>query len=133
PTARVEEPALSGAPRQRKGNGKEFESDQGGHRREPAVGSRLGAGPKWNVHFHPQGQESGEEGKVRFVRAAFSRADTRRKKIERRKQIMPVVDVVNLDGKKVGQVELADTVFGAEVNKHLLHEASRWYLAGRRR
>ena len=46
---------------------------------------------------------------------------------------MPVVDVVNLDGKKVGQVELADTVFGAEVNKHLLHEASRWYLAGRRR
>ena len=46
---------------------------------------------------------------------------------------MPVVDVVNLDGKKVGQVELADTVFGAEVNKHLLHEASRWYLAGLRR
>jgi large subunit ribosomal protein L4 len=46
---------------------------------------------------------------------------------------MPVVDVVNLDGKKVGQVELADTVFGAEVNQHLLHEASRWYLAGLRR
>jgi large subunit ribosomal protein L4 len=46
---------------------------------------------------------------------------------------MPVVDVVNLDGKKVGQVELADTVFSAEVNKHLLHEASRWYLAGLRR
>ena len=46
---------------------------------------------------------------------------------------MPVVDVVNLDGKKVGQVELADAVFGAEVNKNLLHEASRWYLAGLRR
>src|SRR5262249_38212536 len=46
---------------------------------------------------------------------------------------MPVVDVVNLDGKKVGQVDLADSVFGAEVNKHLLHEASRWYLAGLRR
>ena len=46
---------------------------------------------------------------------------------------MPVVDVVNLDGKKVGQVELADTVFAAEVNKHLLHEASRWYLAVLRR
>jgi large subunit ribosomal protein L4 len=46
---------------------------------------------------------------------------------------MPVVDVVNLDGKKVGQVELADAVFGAEINKHLLHEASRWYLAGLRR
>jgi large subunit ribosomal protein L4 len=46
---------------------------------------------------------------------------------------MPVVDVVNLEGKKVGQVELADAVFGAEINKHLLHEASRWYLAGLRR
>jgi len=46
---------------------------------------------------------------------------------------MPVVDVVNLDGKKVGQVELADAVFGAKVNEHLLHEASRWYLAGLRR
>jgi large subunit ribosomal protein L4 len=45
---------------------------------------------------------------------------------------MPVVDVVNLDGKKVGQVELADAVFGAEINAHLLHEASRWYLAGLR-
>ena len=27
---------------------------------------------------------------------------------------MAVVDVVNLDGKKVGQVELADAVFGAK-------------------
>jgi large subunit ribosomal protein L4 len=45
---------------------------------------------------------------------------------------MPVVDVVNLDGKKVGQVELADAVFGAKVNRHLLHEASRWYLRGLR-
>src|ERR1700752_5321006 len=41
---------------------------------------------------------------------------------------MPVVDVLNLDGKKVGQVELADAVFGAKVNQHLLHEASRWHL-----
>src|ERR1700756_5256066 len=46
---------------------------------------------------------------------------------------MPVVDVVNLEGKKVGEVELADAVFGAKVNPHLLHEASRWYLAGLRR
>jgi len=45
---------------------------------------------------------------------------------------MPVVDVVNLDGKKVGEVELADAVFSAKVNPHLLHEASRWYLAGLR-
>ena len=46
---------------------------------------------------------------------------------------MPVVDVVNLDGKKVGEVDLADAVFGAKVNPHLLHEASRWYLNGLRR
>ena len=46
---------------------------------------------------------------------------------------MPVVDVVNLDGKKVGEVELADAVFSAKVNPHLLHEASRWYLNGLRR
>ena len=46
---------------------------------------------------------------------------------------MPVVDVLNLDGKKVGQVELADAVFRAEINRNLLYEASRWYLAGLRR
>src|SRR2546425_8156811 len=45
---------------------------------------------------------------------------------------MPVVDVLNLDGKKVGQVELADAIFGAKVNQHLLHEVSRWYLRGLR-
>ena len=41
---------------------------------------------------------------------------------------MPVVDVLNLSGKKVGQVDLADAVFGAKGNPHLLHEASRWYM-----
>src|SRR5439155_1472043 len=51
---------------------------------------------------------------------------------EKEKEIMPVVDVVNLDGKKVGQVELADAIFGAKVNQHLLHEASRWHLGGLR-
>ena len=45
---------------------------------------------------------------------------------------MPVVDVVNLEGKKVGQVELSDAVFGAKVNAHLLHEATRWYQAEKR-
>src|SRR5260370_23339585 len=45
---------------------------------------------------------------------------------------MPVVDVVNLDGKKVGQVERADAIFGAKVNQHLLNEASRWSLRGLR-
>ena len=46
---------------------------------------------------------------------------------------MPVVDVKNLEGKKVGQVELADAVFAAKVNPHLLHETVRWHLAGLRR
>jgi large subunit ribosomal protein L4 len=46
---------------------------------------------------------------------------------------MPVVDVVNLEGHKVGQLDLLDAVFGVKVNQHLLHEASRWYLRGLRR
>src|SRR6201996_3491892 len=45
---------------------------------------------------------------------------------------MPVVDVRNLEGKTVGQVELADDVFGAQVNQNLLHESVRHYLAGKR-
>src|SRR5579862_6651476 len=45
---------------------------------------------------------------------------------------MPVVDVMNLQGKTVGQVDLADAVFAASVNPHLLHEAVRHYLAGKR-
>jgi large subunit ribosomal protein L4 len=45
---------------------------------------------------------------------------------------MPVVDVRNLKGETVGQVELADEVFAAKVNEHLLHEAVRHYLAGQR-
>src|SRR5207247_4149415 len=53
--------------------------------------------------------------------------------VKKEKELMPVVDVVNLDGKKVGQVELADAIFGAKVNQNLLHEASRWYLRGLRR
>ena len=44
---------------------------------------------------------------------------------------MPVADVMSLEGKKVGQIELADDVFGVKVNRDLLHEAVRHYLAGR--
>jgi large subunit ribosomal protein L4 len=44
---------------------------------------------------------------------------------------MPVVDVKNLEGRKVGQIELADDVFGVKVNSHLLHEAVRHHLAGK--
>ncbi len=45
---------------------------------------------------------------------------------------MPVVDVINLEGKTVGQLNLADDVFGARVNPHLLHETVRHYLAVQR-
>ena len=45
---------------------------------------------------------------------------------------MAVVDVHNLEGKAVGQLELADAVFAVTVNPYLLHEAVRWYLAGQR-
>jgi large subunit ribosomal protein L4 len=45
---------------------------------------------------------------------------------------MPVVDVLDLNNQKVGEVELADAVFGAEVNQDLLYEAVRHYLAGKR-
>jgi large subunit ribosomal protein L4 len=45
---------------------------------------------------------------------------------------MPKVDVVNLNNSKVGEVELADAVFGAPVNEALLYEAVRHYLAGKR-
>jgi len=45
---------------------------------------------------------------------------------------MPTVDVIDLNNQKVGEVELADAVFGAEVNEDLLYEAVRHYLAGKR-
>ncbi len=45
---------------------------------------------------------------------------------------MPKVDVLDLNNTKVGELELADTVFGAEVNEALLYEAVRHYLAGKR-
>jgi large subunit ribosomal protein L4 len=45
---------------------------------------------------------------------------------------MPTVDVVDLNNQKVGQLELADEVFGAEVNSSLLYEAVRQYRAGLR-
>ena len=46
---------------------------------------------------------------------------------------MPTVDIVNLQNETVGQMELADAVFAAEVNQALLYEAVRNYTAGQRR
>ena len=45
---------------------------------------------------------------------------------------MPQVDVVDLNNKKVGAVDLADEVFGVEVSEALLHQAVTHYLASRR-
>ena len=44
---------------------------------------------------------------------------------------MPTVDVVDLTNTKVGELELADEVFGAEVNEALLYEAVRQFQAGK--
>lgn len=46
---------------------------------------------------------------------------------------MPSVDVIDLNNKKVGTLDLSDAVFGAEVNQDLLYESVRHYNAGRRR
>ncbi|HEX4808495.1 MAG TPA: 50S ribosomal protein L4 [Bryobacteraceae bacterium] len=45
---------------------------------------------------------------------------------------MPSVDIVDLNNSPVGSLELADAVFGAEVNEALLYEAVRAYTASRR-
>src|SRR5215471_16019461 len=41
-------------------------------------------------------------------------------------------EVKNLDGKKVGEVELADAVFGVDVNEHLLWEVVKAQRAKKR-
>lgn len=45
---------------------------------------------------------------------------------------MPKLDVFNLKREKVGEVELADEVFGAEVKEHLFHEVVTAQLASKR-
>src|SRR3954465_14733750 len=45
---------------------------------------------------------------------------------------MPTGDIGDLSNQKVGELELADDVFGAEVNQALLYEAVRQYQAGLR-
>jgi large subunit ribosomal protein L4 len=46
---------------------------------------------------------------------------------------MPSVDIIDLNNKVVGSIELSDAVFGAPVNEALLYEAVRHHLAGTRR
>ncbi|MSO97656.1 MAG: 50S ribosomal protein L4 [Rhodospirillaceae bacterium] len=41
-------------------------------------------------------------------------------------------DVINLDKKSVGSIDLPDTLFGAEVRSDILHRVVQWQLAKRR-
>ncbi len=45
---------------------------------------------------------------------------------------MPKVAVFNMDGKQIGDIELNETIFGAEVNETLLHQVVVNQLANRR-
>jgi large subunit ribosomal protein L4 len=45
---------------------------------------------------------------------------------------VPKVAVFNMEGQHVGEIELKDEVFGAEVNEALLHQAVVMYLANKR-
>lgn len=46
---------------------------------------------------------------------------------------MPKVPVLDMEGKQVGEIELADSIFGIEPNNHVLHEAVVMQLASQRR
>src|SRR4029077_12225415 len=80
-------------------------SDRGGYRGQRAGGEGRGAGAERRIRGGPEVEEV---------------------------RLMPTVDVVDLNNQKVGELELADEVFGAEVNEALLYEAVRHFQAGQR-
>ena len=45
---------------------------------------------------------------------------------------MPKVELLNIEGKKVGDIELAESIFGVEVNTDVMHEVVVNYLANQR-
>ena len=45
---------------------------------------------------------------------------------------MPKVDLLNKEGKKVGNIELSDEIFNVEVNEDVMHEVVLNYLANQR-
>ena len=45
---------------------------------------------------------------------------------------MPNINVVNMAGKKVGEIELSQKVFGAKINEAILHTAVRAFLMNQR-
>ncbi|OPY78493.1 MAG: 50S ribosomal protein L4 [Syntrophorhabdus sp. PtaU1.Bin058] len=46
---------------------------------------------------------------------------------------MALVDVLNTEGAKVGEVEISDAVFNCEVKPHLIHDVVKMQLTNRRR
>ena len=45
---------------------------------------------------------------------------------------MAKVDVVNMKGETVGDIELSDDIFGVDVNEHLIYLSVKQYLAANR-
>ena len=45
---------------------------------------------------------------------------------------MPKVDLLNMEGKKVGNIELSEEIFGVEVNEYVMHDVVVNYLANQR-
>jgi len=45
---------------------------------------------------------------------------------------VPKLDILNVSGQRVGEIELNDNIFGIEVNQHVLYEAVKNYLANQR-
>ncbi|MBR5797885.1 MAG: 50S ribosomal protein L4, partial [Clostridia bacterium] len=45
---------------------------------------------------------------------------------------MPIVKVMDMTGKEVGEITLSDVIFGAEINAAVLHAAVRTYLMNQR-
>ncbi|MFU2418247.1 50S ribosomal protein L4 [Peptacetobacter sp. AB800] len=45
---------------------------------------------------------------------------------------MPKINVMNINGQNVGEIELCDSIFNVEVNEHVLYEAVKCQLANRR-
>ncbi|NLX91402.1 MAG: 50S ribosomal protein L4 [Firmicutes bacterium] len=46
---------------------------------------------------------------------------------------MPTVDVFNMNGERVGELELNPIIFDAQINEHLLFDVVKMHLANRRR
>jgi len=45
---------------------------------------------------------------------------------------MPKVNVYNISGEQIGEIDLSENVFGAEINQHVLYEVVKNQLANRR-